>query len=203
MPAFEAAHPARPLLTAYMAARYAGQRRGDILKMARSCYSGGMIEVRQEKTDQPLIIPAHWRLKAHLDQLPVDLLLFVVDANGQPIEETAFSKQFRAALDAAGLNQLHFHGLRHTAGRALAEAGCSSHQIKAITGHKTLQMVEHLHPGRAPKTACPGSHGEPGGNENGTGKWQTRRVEWQTSRKPRQQIIAVLFVCSPAWAWWV
>ena len=141
--AFEAARPARPLVTAYMIARYAGQRRGDILRMARSCYSGGMIEVRQEKTDQPLIIPAHQRLKAHLDQLPVDSLLFVVDESGQPFNETTFSKDFRRALDAAGLTELHFHGLRHTAGTVMAEAGCSEHEIKAILGHRTLQMVEN------------------------------------------------------------
>ena len=111
--------------------------------MARTAYDGICIEVRQEKTDEPLVIPAHRRLKAYLDQLPKDSLLFVVDANGQPIDETAFSKEFRATLDAADLKELHFHGLRHSAGRALAEAGCSSHEIQAITGHKTLQMVEH------------------------------------------------------------
>jgi len=99
--------------------------------------------VRQEKTDEPLAIRAHRRLKAYLDALPKAALLFVVDAAGRPVDETTFSKEFRAALDAAGLEQLHFHGLRHTAGRALAEAGCSAHEIQAITGHRTLQMVEH------------------------------------------------------------
>ena len=139
--AFEAAQPQAHLLTAYMLARYSGQRRGDVLKMARTAYDGVSIEVRQEKTDEPLAIRAHRRLKAYLDALPKASLLFIVDASGRPIEETAFSKEFRAALDAAGLKQLH--GLRHTAGRALAEAGCSAHEIQAITGHRTLQMVEH------------------------------------------------------------
>ena len=89
------------------------------------------------------VIPAHRRLKTYLDQLPKDSLLFVVGTDGQPVEESTFSKEFRAALNAAGLNHLHFHGLRHSAGRALAEAGCSSHEIQAITGHRTLQLVEH------------------------------------------------------------
>jgi integrase len=140
--AFEASEPARHLMTAYMIALYAGQRRGDVLKMPRTAYDGTCIEVRQEKTDQPLVIRAHRRLKAYLDQLPKDSLLFVVDANGRTLDETAFSKEFRAALDAIGLSQLHFHGLRHSAGRRMAEAGCSSHEIQSITGHKTLQMVE-------------------------------------------------------------
>jgi integrase len=140
---FEASKPPRHILTAYMIGRYAGQRRGDVLKMARTAYDGSCIEVRQEKTDEPLVIPAHRRLRTYLDQLPKDSLLFVVDDKGQPIDETTFSKEFRAALDAAGLEHLHFHGLRHCAGRALAEAGCSAHEIQAITGHRTLQMVEH------------------------------------------------------------
>jgi integrase len=141
--AFEASQPARHLLTAYMLGRYAGQRRGDVLKMARTAYASGCIQVRQEKTHEPLIIPAHRRLRAHLDQLPKDSLLFVVDEDGQSLDETTFTKEFREALDDAGLEQLHFHGLRHTAGTALAEAGCSAHEIQAITGHRTLQMVEH------------------------------------------------------------
>ena len=141
--AFEASLPPRHLMTAFMIARFAGQRRGDVLRMARTAYDGSSIEVRQEKTDEPLTIRAHRRLKAYLDQLPKDSLLFVVDANGQPVDETAFSKEFRAALDAAGLNRLHFHGLRHSAGRALAEAGCSAHEIQSVLGHRTLQMVQH------------------------------------------------------------
>ncbi|WP_143296016.1 tyrosine-type recombinase/integrase, partial [Acetobacter sp. DsW_059] len=33
------------------------------------------------------------------------------------------------------------HGLRKAAGRRLAEAGCTPHQIAAILGHKTLAEV--------------------------------------------------------------
>jgi integrase len=33
------------------------------------------------------------------------------------------------------------HGLRKAACRRLAEAGCTPHQIKAISGHKTLAEV--------------------------------------------------------------
>ena len=146
---FEKSKPRRHLLTAYMLGRYSGQRRGDVLKMARTTYDGTSIEVRQAKTehhadgDETLCIPVHKRLKAYLDELPKNSLLFVVDEDGLPVEETTFSKEFRDALDAADLDELHFHGLRKTAGRALAEAGCSAHEIQSITGHKTLQMVEH------------------------------------------------------------
>ncbi len=32
---------------------------------------------------------------------------------------------------------LTFHGLRHTVGKKLAEAGCTKEQIKAVLGHKS------------------------------------------------------------------
>jgi integrase len=34
-------------------------------------------------------------------------------------------------------------GLRKTAARKLAEAGCSEEEIKSVTGHTTSQMVSH------------------------------------------------------------
>ena len=34
------------------------------------------------------------------------------------------------------------HGLRKAAARRLAEAGCSAHEIAAITGHRTLKEIE-------------------------------------------------------------
>ena len=48
----------------------------------------------------------------------------------------------RAHLDQLGLQELNFHGLRHTTATALAEAGCTSHEIRAITGHADEQMVK-------------------------------------------------------------
>ena len=35
------------------------------------------------------------------------------------------------------------HGLRKTAARMLAEAGCSEAEIKAVTGHTTSTMVSY------------------------------------------------------------
>ena len=47
------------------------------------------------------------------------------------------------AIEAAGLPaRCVLHGLRKAAARRLAEAGCSPHQIMAITGHKSLDEVQ-------------------------------------------------------------
>lgn len=138
--AFEHAAPPVAFLTAYMLARYAGQREGDVLKMARTCYDGSAIQVVQDKTDEPLWIPAHTRLKAYLDKLPRTALLFVTREDGSAFKATTFSKAFHGWLRERGIKR-HFHGLRHTAGRALAEAGCSEKEIQAVLGHRTTTMV--------------------------------------------------------------
>jgi integrase len=69
-------------------------------------------------------------------------LLLVTDETGKAIKADRLRKDLRAHLDALGLTDLHFHGLRHTTATALAEAGASSHEIMAITGHQTEQMVK-------------------------------------------------------------
>jgi integrase len=54
---------------------------------------------------------------------------------------STFGHEFAKQLDRAGLPHLSFHGLRHLAATALADAGCSDRDIMAITGHRTASMV--------------------------------------------------------------
>jgi integrase len=42
----------------------------------------------------------------------------------------------------AGLKNCPLHGLRKACCRRFAEAGCSVHEIKAISGHKSIGEVE-------------------------------------------------------------
>ena len=54
-----------------------------------------------------------------------------------------FSGFMRDAIKAAGLPlECQPHGLRKAAGRRLAEAGCSSRELMAVLGHKTLSEAE-------------------------------------------------------------
>jgi integrase len=54
-----------------------------------------------------------------------------------------FSEQFGYGADEAGLpERCVFHGLRKAALTRLAEAGCTVHQIAAVSGHKTLKEIE-------------------------------------------------------------
>jgi integrase len=46
------------------------------------------------------------------------------------------------ALSRMGVKGYSAHGLRHRAGKLLAEAECTPHQIMAILGHRTLKEAE-------------------------------------------------------------
>ena len=150
MQAFEDSKPPAGVLTAYMLARYSGARRSDLAALRRSSYDGAAISIPGTKTDTPVTVPAHPRLKAHLDSLPLTLYL-ITDEQGRPYKANTLSKIMRDHLDGIGLTHLTLHGLRHTAGKALAEAGCSPHEIAAVLGHRTLQMVT-LYTKKADKT---------------------------------------------------
>jgi integrase len=101
------------------------------------------VEVRQEKTRAVLEIPLHPELVKIIELGNIPHLTFLTTKTGKPYAPNDLSDEFRGWCDAAGLSpECSLHGLRKAAARQLAEAGCSTHQIAAITGHKTLKEVE-------------------------------------------------------------
>jgi integrase len=70
--------------------------------------------------------------------------MILTTKTGRAFHPRVFSRDFRAARIKAGLPEgLSFHGLRHTAAARLAELGAGAPEIQAITGHKSLKLVEH------------------------------------------------------------
>lgn len=141
-----------PLRRAVVLARHTGQRRGDLIAMRRSAYDGSHVLVQQEKGKKgeerpPLRIPASAALRKELDvwcrDLPPDAYILTTD-RGRKWCGTYLSRLLGEAMAAIGpdLAGLNVHGLRKLAAASLAEAGCSTHEIAAITGHKTLAMIE-------------------------------------------------------------
>ena len=70
-----------------------------------------------------------------------DRLTFLVNDWGRPFTVGSFSNWFRAQCDTANLHHCSAHGLRKAAARRLAEAGCTEHEIAAITGHASLREI--------------------------------------------------------------
>jgi integrase len=126
---------------------YTGQRGGDAVKMQRTdIVDGRMIRVAQDKarkgTVNELLIPIHPALARALKAGPVvGLKHLITNTRGQPMQRLTIL--IAKAVKAAGLPpHCKAHGLRKAALRRLAEAGASTKQIAAISGHRSLPEIE-------------------------------------------------------------
>lgn len=114
-----------------------GQRKSDAIRMGWGNVNDGMICVRQQKTGTSLMIPIIPELQEALAILPKDAPTFLVTEHGRPYSVAGFGNWMRDRCNEAGLSNCSSHGLRKACARRLAERGCTHHEIKAITGHKT------------------------------------------------------------------
>jgi integrase len=139
---FEARHPigtkARLALALLLCT---GQRRGDVVLLGRQNIRDGKIHFRQQKTGADLSIPVLEELDTIIAATPGGGMIFLLNELGRPFTSQGFGNWFRKRCDEAGLNGCSAHGLRKAAARKLAEAGCTAHEIAAITGHRSLQEV--------------------------------------------------------------
>lgn len=142
--AFEARHPIGSKARLALAlGLYTAQRRGDVVHIGRQHIRDGVLTVRQQKGGAMLAIPLHPELAAIIAATPIGHLTLLTTQSGKSYGANDFTDQFRSWCNAAGLPQrCVFHGLRKAALTHLADAGCTAHELAAISGHKTLSEVE-------------------------------------------------------------
>ena len=131
------------LQRALILALHTGQRQGDLLRLTWGNYDGSLISLRQGKTGRKVEIPCTKALRKMLDGIQRDSAVVLSTKTGLPWKPRYFKAQWEAASKAAGITELHFHDLRGTAVTMLAEAGSTTPQIAAITGHslKTVTAI--------------------------------------------------------------
>lgn len=122
-------------------ALYTGQRKGDILRVRWDALEGGGINFKQQKTGRALWVPMHPDLATVVDALPKRGTVMLTTQTGRAWSITNFDDAFSRARNKAGCQGLVFHGLRKTAASRLAECGCTTEEIKSITGHASDQMA--------------------------------------------------------------
>jgi integrase len=110
--------------------------------MGRQHIRDGALYLRQEKTSIELVIPIHPTLAAIIGENTADHLTFLTTTLGKPFTPAGFGNWFRDRCNEAGLRHCSAHGLRKAAARRLAEAGCTMHEIAAITGHASLSEIQ-------------------------------------------------------------
>lgn len=134
-----------PLRRAVGLAYHTGQRRGDLVRLPWSAYNGTTIRLRQQKTGVSLVIPVSPELRAELDawQRDAQATVILTATRGRAWTAQGLSHSLPSALAEIGIaRRINVHGLRKLAATRLAEAGCSALEIAAITGHKSLSMVQ-------------------------------------------------------------
>lgn len=119
-----------------------GQRIGDICKMEWRHYDGEAIAVQQEKTDARLWVACPAQLRAYLDALPRRGRFILAKNLTQHLSKSQVQKVVMAVRKEIGATDYVIHGWRYNAAKELAEAGCSDSEIAAVTGHRTLSMVQ-------------------------------------------------------------
>lgn len=116
----------------------------------------GWLSFRQQKTNGEVAIPFDRDLPEFAEDMSGDLtmlhdalnaregrhLTWIVTAHGTSRSVKAAGQWFAAKARLAGVKQRSAHGLRKSRARALAEAGGTSAQIGAWTGHESLSEIE-------------------------------------------------------------
>ena len=137
------------LRAAVALAMFTGLRKGDVLALTKNAIRAGHISRRTGKTGQEISIPAHPDLMRLLQEAPAhSAVTIAATTRGTPWTVSGFNSTFIKAiakLEREGKvgEGLTFHGLRHTVGTLLVEAGVNLDTVRRWLGQKTLAMAIH------------------------------------------------------------
>ncbi|GAA6190864.1 tyrosine-type recombinase/integrase [Phaeobacter sp. NW0010-22] len=137
-----ACEPHKEALTAYNLCIGTGQRIGDVVGMKWGNFDGDFMEVVQEKTGSHIWVACPAKLKDYLATLPRSGKHILAKNLTQPLSKRRVQKLVMDVRKQIGATEFVIHGWRYNAAVELAEAGCSDTEIQAVTGHKTLAMVQ-------------------------------------------------------------
>jgi integrase len=76
-----------------------------------------------------------------------------IDGRVFDVREDAVTQAFARACQRVGIEDLHFHDLRHEATSRLAERLPGILELSAVTGHKDLRMLKRYYHPRAEELA--------------------------------------------------
>jgi integrase len=102
------------------------------------------VRLHDSKNGEARDVPLSTRAAATLSALPRH-----PDGRVFPITGEAIKKAFTRACERAGLENVHFHDLRHEATSRIATRLDNILELSAVTGHKTVQMLKRYYHPRA------------------------------------------------------
>jgi len=136
------------LYTLILLAISTGARRGELinLKWADVDLKAARAVVHETKNGDPRVLPLVGKALTALRELKLkgngqsDYVF--QQPSGFPGPYLHFDSHWYAALKAAGVEDMHFHDLRHTTASYLAQQGASLLEIADTLGHRTMSMVK-------------------------------------------------------------
>ncbi len=118
-------------------------RRGEVVRLGPQHVKNGRIHIERTHGSKDVDIPVSSELQAACDAMPRAHLTYVVTAYGKPRSKFGLGNDFAKWATEAGLpSRCRLHGLKKGGMRRLAEAGNTTHELMAISGHKTLTEVQ-------------------------------------------------------------
>lgn len=121
-----------------------GMRRGELLALrwADIDLSRRTATLHTSKNGDGRIVPLSSRAVATLQSLPKSICGAVI-----PMHDFSVAAAFSRAVERAGIDHLRFHDLRHTAITRMAGKLPNVIELSAVTGHKSLKMLQrYYHP---------------------------------------------------------
>ncbi|WP_042591287.1 tyrosine-type recombinase/integrase [Ralstonia solanacearum] len=132
------------LLPATILSLETGMRRGELIELQ---WSNVNLEAQtaylpMTKNGTARTVPLSKKAVATLDALPRS-----IDGKVIPVKGNTLHAAFRKACKRAGIKELHWHDLRHTAITRLAQKLPNVIELAAVSGHRSLAMLKrYYHP---------------------------------------------------------
>jgi integrase len=118
-------------------------RRGEVVRLGPQHVNNGRIRIERIHGSEDVSIPMSPELQAACGAMPKSHLTYLVTAYGKPRSKYGLGNDFAKWANEAGLPaRCRLHGLKKGGMRRLAEAGNTTHELMAISGHRTLTEVQ-------------------------------------------------------------
>jgi len=135
-------------------ALHTGMRKGELLalKWRDVDFKKGLVTVRKSKSGKARHIGMTDLVVEALQRLPRMLhnpFVFPGEKPGQPMKNGIKHSDWVKYLQAAGIENLHWHDLRHTFASWLVMEGVDLYKVKQLLGHESIEMTQryaHLAP---------------------------------------------------------
>jgi len=118
-------------------------RRGEVVRLGPQHVKNGRVRIERTHGSADVDIPISPELQVACNAMPKAHLTYIVTAYGKPRSKYGLGNDFAKWATEAGLPaRCRMHGLKKGGMRRLAEHGNTTHELMAISGHRTLSEVQ-------------------------------------------------------------